>query len=143
LKKIQEWIIKVMAQFPDESPVEPKDFLSKWHNDCTVLMMEKYKIIRSDWAIVLEKEKGALWELIKAHYIFPSKYEELGKRTTILTIGRALQRFIPALKKFYIQPNISPLNWFGFIIPNKWNTFQQLHITPEAISLSNRMKELI
>jgi hypothetical protein len=35
------------------------------------------------------------------------------------------------------------LNRFGFITPNEWNTFQQLHNTPEAIALNNRMKELI
>jgi hypothetical protein len=29
-------------------------------------------------------------ELIKAHYVFPYKHEEHGKRATILTIGRAL-----------------------------------------------------
>jgi hypothetical protein len=31
----------------------------------------------------------------------------------------------------------------GFITQNEWNTFQQLYTTPEAISLINRMKELI
>jgi hypothetical protein len=35
------------------------------------------------------------------------------------------------------------LNRFGFITPNEWNTFQQLNDTPEAMELSNRMKELI
>jgi hypothetical protein len=35
------------------------------------------------------------------------------------------------------------LNWFGFITPNEWNAFQQLHTTLEAIVLSNRLKELI
>jgi hypothetical protein len=81
--------------------------------------------------------------LNKAHYVFPSEYEKLGKNATILTIGRALQRFKHALNKFYVQPSVSPLNRLEFITPNKWNTFQQLHTTPEAIALSNRMKELI
>jgi hypothetical protein len=81
--------------------------------------------------------------LIKAHYVFPSEYEELDKRATILTIGRALRRFTHALNKFYVQLSVSSLNMFGFITPNKWNTFQQLHTTPKAKALSNRMKELI
>jgi hypothetical protein len=81
--------------------------------------------------------------LIKAHYIFPSKHEELVKRAIVLTIGRALRRFRHALNKFYVQLGVSPLNRFGFITPNEWNAFQQLHTTPEAIVLSNRMKELI
>jgi hypothetical protein len=34
-------------------------------------------------------------------------------------------------------------NQFGFITPNEWNIFQQLHTTPEAMAHSNRMKELI
>jgi hypothetical protein len=34
---------------------------------------------------VTENEKEALWELIKAHYVFPSKYEELVKMAIILT----------------------------------------------------------
>jgi hypothetical protein len=56
---------------------------------------------------------------------------------------RALQRFRHALNKFNVQPGVSPLNRFGFITPNEWNTFQQRHITPEAMACSNRMKELI
>jgi hypothetical protein len=81
--------------------------------------------------------------LIKAHYVFPSEHGECGKRATILTIGRALRRFRHELNKFYVQPGVSPFNQFGFITPNEWNTFQQLHTTPEAMTCSNRMKELI
>ena len=81
--------------------------------------------------------------MVKAHYVFPSKHEELVKRTTVLTVGRALRRFRHALNKFYVQLGVSPLNRFGFITPNEWNAFQQLYTTPEAITLSNRMKELI
>jgi hypothetical protein len=83
----------------------------------------KCKIIWSNWGAVPVKEKKALWKLIKAHYVFPSKHEELGKRDTILTIGRALRRFIHALNKFYVQPGVSPLNRFRFITPNEWNVF--------------------
>jgi antitoxin component HigA of HigAB toxin-antitoxin module len=93
--------------------------------------------------IVPVNEKEALWELIKAQYVFPSEYEERGKRATILTIGRALRRFKHALNKFYVQPGVSPFNRFGFITPNEWNTFKELHTTPESMARSNRMKELI
>jgi hypothetical protein len=41
LNKMQEGIIKVTAQFPNESPIEPKGALSKWRNDCIVLVREK------------------------------------------------------------------------------------------------------
>jgi hypothetical protein len=92
--------------------------------------------------------------LIKAHYIFPSEHEEHGKRATILTIERALRRdhsyhreglrrFRHALNKFYVQPDVSSFNRFGFITPNEWNTFKELRTTPEAMSCSNRMIELI
>jgi hypothetical protein len=104
---------------------------------------EKCKITWIDWGVVPVNEKEALWELIKTHYVFPSKYEERGKRATILTIGRALRMFRHALNKFYIQPSVSPFNRFGFLTPNEWNTFQQLHTTPEAMVHSKRMKELI
>jgi hypothetical protein len=81
--------------------------------------------------------------LINAHYLFPSKHEELGKRATILTLGRAFQRFRHALNKFYVQPGVSLLHRFGFIILNEWNTLQQLHTTPKVMACSNIMKELI
>jgi hypothetical protein len=80
---------------------------------------------------------------MKVHYVFPSKHEERGKRVTILTIGRALRWFRHALNKFYVQPGVSPFNRFGFITPNEWNTFQQLHTTLEAMAHNNTMKELI
>jgi hypothetical protein len=104
---------------------------------------EKCKITWIDWSVVPVNEKEAFWELIKAYYVFPSEHEEHGKRATILTIGRVLRRVIHALNKFYVQPRVSPFNRFGFITPNGWNTFQQLHTTPEAMAHSNRMKELI
>jgi hypothetical protein len=78
--------------------------------------------------------------VMTTHYVFRSEHEKLGKRTTILIIGKVLRRFRHALNKFYVQPGISSLNPFGFITPNEWNTFQQLHTTLEAIELSNRMK---
>jgi hypothetical protein len=80
--------------------------------------------------------------LIKEHYVFPSEHEEHGKRVTILTIGRAFQRFRHALK-FYVQPGVSLFNRFGFITPYEWNTFKELHTTPEAMARINKMKELI
>jgi hypothetical protein len=103
---------------------------------------KKYKLVWSNWAAVPEIEKEALWELIKEHYVFPFDFEELDKRATILTISRALHMFRHALNKFYVHPGVSPLNRFGFITPNEWNTFQQLYTTLEAIALNNRMKEL-
>jgi hypothetical protein len=51
---------------------------------------EKCKITWIDWGTVPVNEKEALWELIKAHYVFISEHEERGKRATILTIRRAL-----------------------------------------------------
>jgi hypothetical protein len=140
---MHEGIIKVTTQFPDRSPIEPKGVNVKWHNDYGVLTREKCKITWIDWAVVPINEKYVLWELIKAHYIFPSEHEEHGKRATILVIGRAFQRFRHALNKFYVLPGVSPFNRFGFITPNEWNTIKELHTTPESMSHNNRMKELI
>jgi hypothetical protein len=90
MNKMQEGIIMVIVQLPDGSPIEPKCVLSKWLNDYGVLARKKCKITWIDWGIVPVNEKEALWELIKAHYVFPSEHEEHDKRATILTIGRAL-----------------------------------------------------
>jgi hypothetical protein len=103
---------------------------------------EKCKITYIDWSVIPVNEKEALWELMRAH-VFPSEHEERGKMATILTIGRVLRKFRHVLNKFYVQPSVSLFNRFGFITPNERNTFEQLHITPEAIARSNRMKELI
>jgi hypothetical protein len=102
------------------------------------------KIIWSNWGVVPDSEKGILWEQIKRYYIFPTdvEHQELGKRATICTVGNSLRRFRHGLNKFYVQTGISSLNRFGFIMPNEWNTFQQQHTSPEAIALSNKMKEL-
>jgi hypothetical protein len=60
LNKIHKVIIKVTAQTLDGSPIEPKGVLSKWHNDCGLLVREKSKITWSDWGIVPVNEKEAL-----------------------------------------------------------------------------------
>jgi hypothetical protein len=49
-----------MTQFPDGSPIEPKGVLSKWRNDCGVLVRKKCKITWIDWGVVLVNEKEAL-----------------------------------------------------------------------------------
>jgi hypothetical protein len=41
---MQEVIIKVMTQFLDGSPIDPRGVLSKWCNDYSVLVREKCKI---------------------------------------------------------------------------------------------------
>jgi hypothetical protein len=53
------------------------------------------------------------------------------------------RRFRHSLNKFYVQPGVSLFKRFGFITPNEWNNFQQLHSSLEAMVDSNRMKELI
>jgi hypothetical protein len=58
------------------------------------------------------------------------------------TICNALRRFRHALNKYYAQRGLSLLNQFGYITPNEWDTFIQQHTTPQAIALSNQMKEL-
>jgi hypothetical protein len=44
LNNMQEVIIKVMTQFLDGSPIDPRGVLSKWCNDYSVLVREKCKI---------------------------------------------------------------------------------------------------
>jgi hypothetical protein len=61
---MQERIIKVTAQLPDGSPIEPKGINAKWHNDYGVLAREKCKITWIDWGAVPVNEKELLWELI-------------------------------------------------------------------------------
>jgi hypothetical protein len=58
------------------------------------------------------------------------------------TISNALRRFRHALHKYYMQRGLSPLNQFGYITPNEWDTFVQQYTTPQAVALSNKMKEL-
>jgi hypothetical protein len=84
LNKMQEGIIKVTTQFPDGSPIEPKGINVKWHNDCGVFAREKCKITWIDWGVVPVNEKEALWEFIKAHYVFLFEHEERGKRLPFL-----------------------------------------------------------
>jgi hypothetical protein len=58
------------------------------------------------------------------------------------TISNALQRFRHALNKYYMQRGLSPLNRFGYITPNEWDTFIQQHTTPQTIALNSKIKEL-
>jgi ABC-type arginine transport system ATPase subunit len=41
LNIMQQGIIRITAQHTDGSPIEPKDVLSKWRNDCGVVAMGK------------------------------------------------------------------------------------------------------
>jgi hypothetical protein len=78
LNKMQQGIIRIMAQYADGSPIEPHGVLSKWQNDCGVVAREKCKIIWS-WDDVTKEKQEILWGFIKEHYIFPSEQENLAK----------------------------------------------------------------
>jgi hypothetical protein len=91
----------MMLFTPNGSLVEPKGVLSKWYNDCGVLVMENIRLSSLIGLLFPKMRKKTLWELMKAHYIFPSNSKELVKSATRLTIGRALQRFRLELNKFY------------------------------------------
>jgi hypothetical protein len=58
---MHEGIIKVMTQFPDGSPIEPKGINSKWCYDYDVLVREKCEIKWIDWGAFLVNQKEALW----------------------------------------------------------------------------------
>jgi hypothetical protein len=83
-----------------------------------------------------------LWGFIKEYYIFPSEQEKIGKNAMMKTISNALRRFRYALNKYYVQRGLSLLNQFLYITPNEWDTFVQQHTTPQAVTLSSKMKEL-
>jgi hypothetical protein len=57
-------------------------------------------------------------------------------------ISNALRRLRHALNKYYAQRGLSPLNRFGYITANEWDTFIQQHTTPQVVALNNKMKEL-
>jgi hypothetical protein len=131
----------ITVQYADGSPIEPEYILSKWQNDCDIVAREKCKIVWS-WDDVTKEMQETLWGFIKKHYIFSSEQEKIGKNTTMKTICNALQRFRHALNNYYVQRGLSPLNRFGYILPNEWDTFVQQHTTPQVVALSNKMKEL-
>jgi hypothetical protein len=41
LNKMQQGIIRIVEQYTDGSPIEPKDILLKWRNDCGVVVRKK------------------------------------------------------------------------------------------------------
>jgi hypothetical protein len=66
---MQQCIIRIMAQYADGSPIEPKDVLSKWRNDCIVVAREKSKIVWS-WDDVSKDMQEILWGFITLHFPF-------------------------------------------------------------------------
>jgi hypothetical protein len=135
---MQQGIIRI---YIDGASIEPECVLSKWQNDGGVVVRKKSKIVWS-WDDVTTEMQETLWGFIKEHYIFPSEKEKNDKNAMIKIISSALRRFRHALNKYYVQRGLSPLNQFGYITTNEWDTFVQQHTTPQAIDLSNKMKEL-
>jgi hypothetical protein len=128
LNKIQQHIIRIMAQYADGSLIEPEGVLSKWQNDCGVVAREKCKIIWS-WNDVSKEMQETIWGFIKEHYISPSEQEKIGKNAMMKMISNALRRFRHALNQYYVQRGLSLLNRFGYIMLNEWDTFIQQHTT--------------
>jgi hypothetical protein len=122
---MQQGIIRITVQYADGSSIDPEGILLKWRNDCRVVMREKYKIVWS-WDDVVSKDmQQILWRFIKEHYILPSEQEKIGKNATLKIISNSLRRFRHALNKYYVKRGLSPLNRFGYIMPNEWDTFIQ------------------
>jgi hypothetical protein len=54
---MQEGTIKAMTQLPDGSPIQPKGILSKWHNDCSVLVRKNVRLFGLIGVLFLKKRK--------------------------------------------------------------------------------------
>jgi hypothetical protein len=78
LNKMQQDIIRIMAQYADGSLIESEDVLSNWQNDCSIVVREKCKIVWF-WDDVTKEMQETLWGFIKEHYIFSSEQEKLAK----------------------------------------------------------------
>jgi hypothetical protein len=58
------------------------------------------------------------------------------------TISNALWRFRHALNNYYVHRGLSPLNLFGYMMPNEWDIVVQQHTTRQDVALKNKMKVL-
>jgi hypothetical protein len=75
---MQQGIIRIMVQYADGSPIEPKGDLSKWRNNYGVVARENARSSLS-WNDVSKDMQVTLWGFIKEHYVFPSHQEKIGK----------------------------------------------------------------
>jgi hypothetical protein len=64
MDKMQQCIIRITVQYANGSPIEPESVLSKWRNDCGVVVREKYKIIWSRNDVTKEMQE-TLWDSSK------------------------------------------------------------------------------
>jgi hypothetical protein len=86
--------------------------------------------------------------LLSSHNLTPTKSSKCLLCLSLFYFIDMIELLLPcgfrhALNKFYVQHGVLSFNRFGFITPNEWRTFQQLHTTPEVMVCNNRMKELI
>ena len=118
-----EDIYEVKKLDKDGAPLEPEGVNAKWCNDCRVLAREHCKIIQDDWRKIFDEHKQFLWAEIKKYYVFPPYLADDAKIANIKTIGKCLRTFRWELNKEYVRHGLTLFNQFGFITPNKWNTF--------------------
>jgi hypothetical protein len=64
MNKMQQCIIRITVQYANGSLIEPESVLSKWRNDCGVVVREKCKIVWS-WNDVTKEMQEKLWDSSK------------------------------------------------------------------------------
>jgi hypothetical protein len=123
--KLHDDIYAVANVNPDGAPIRLEGINAKWCNDYGTLVSENVWITYQNWHHVPAKKKNELWEATKFKYIFPPQFLERGEKATMKTMARCLQTFMDNLDKDCVIRGLKPLNDFGFIVLDDWNTFVQ------------------
>jgi hypothetical protein len=79
---------------------------------------------------------------MKDKYIFPTKVFDCGEKTTLYTMGGALQTFRCNLNKDYVKKGLTPFSDFGIITLDAWTTFINQRISNKALEVSQKLQAL-
>jgi hypothetical protein len=104
--------------------------IAKWLRHCCEGKMQDRLVL--GWCCFKRRARNIMG--IHQRTCFPFWARKNGKNAMLKTISNALQRFRHALNKYYVQSGMSPLNRFGYITPNEWDTFIQQHTTLEVVA---------
>nr|TKV93837.1 hypothetical protein SEVIR_9G255400v2 [Setaria viridis] len=139
-----KWRVDVVS--PAGEPIEPPMVHSKFWNAIGAILRTKEILDPSisDWLLVPEGRKEAMWKLLKQIFILP-RSEELRKCVKHYTrkqLDESFRQWRSELNDKYVKKGLTPFNEYGSITPAQWDEFVRQKISPKALALIQRNREL-
>jgi hypothetical protein len=129
---------------PHGEPLEPKEVLGLFSNQCSCLARVHVPITYFNWKKVPAHLKGAVWGEILERFTYPKDQydEDLCSAYALGVAGKAMRQLRCTLNAQFVKTGKEPFTAYNFIKREQWAEFVERMKTAEAKEKSKKFSAL-